>query len=102
MANVQIGVFQVPLVCYNSTDIQLKSKCDEFVKLVYFGGLEDKNQYCVWVIKQSDAWTIKIDRVYKSTESYHNNRRPCGILEEDRFFYNFAFYLPQPSEKMLE
>ena len=84
-ASVQIGAFPVPFHLYSESDHKKMKECDEYIKLRYFGGIRDTCVYSVVVFKQGNDWSIDIERQQR-------------IKHEDRFFFNFAFYLQVPTE----
>ena len=62
--------------------------------MIYFGGISDPRVYKV-TLTQGQKWTMLVEGIDEDITVH-------ALIEDDRFFYNYPFYLRKPTTQMLE
>ena len=63
--------------------------------MIYFGGIPDPRVYKATLWQDKETWRMSIQGIDEELNVH-------TLQENDRFFYNFPFYLNQPTEHLLE
>ena len=65
--------------------------------MIYFGGIRDPRVYIVTLfqLKKDGPWRMNVKGIDEEINVH-------TLQEDDRFFYNFPFYLRKPTGQMLE
>ena len=92
VSNCQIGAFPLTLQYISEEGIIRKKQGIEHHEMIYFGGLDDPRVYKVTLfqLKEDGPWRMCVEGIDEDINVH-------TLLEDDRFFYNFPFYLEKPT-----
>ena len=93
----QVGAFPLPQHYMSEDGLKRRRQGLEHHEMIYFGGISDSRAYKVTLfqLQKDDPWRMTVKGIDEEINVH-------ALQEDDRFFYNFPFYLRWPTRQMVE